>query len=276
MFEATTSPSYLPTWVSGQAPLTSPIAQRRVGHPEVVVDLDPVRVGLDADRLQADVLDPRAAAGGDEDAVAAQLAAVVEVEHVVVAVAARGGHFGAEHQLDPFAAQFLAERFAERRRFAGEQVRGAVDHGRRCRRAGSSPGPARPRPGRRRAPAGAAAPPSCWSPRASPRRRRAPAAPAPAARTARRRWRAPCGGRCGGCRRPRPRPARRAGRRRAAARCRVRPATFPGWCRSIWRPCSRARRATASTSTSALAAACRAPATASPGRSRDFDGMQAQ
>ncbi len=32
----------------------------------------------------------------------------------------------------------------------------------------------------------------------------------------------------------------------------------------------------ASTSTSALAAAWRAAATASPGRSRDFDGMQAQ
>ncbi len=29
MFAATTSPSYSPTWVSGQMPLTSPIAQKR-------------------------------------------------------------------------------------------------------------------------------------------------------------------------------------------------------------------------------------------------------
>ena len=41
MLAATTSPSYLPTWVSGQAPLTSPIAQRRSRRPQVVVDLAP-------------------------------------------------------------------------------------------------------------------------------------------------------------------------------------------------------------------------------------------
>ena len=65
----------------GQRPGAVDVADRPealVGDAQVVVDLDPVRVGLDPDRLQADALDPRAAAGGDEDAVAAQLAAVVE------------------------------------------------------------------------------------------------------------------------------------------------------------------------------------------------------
>ena len=54
---------------------------------EALVDRDAAGVGLDADRLEADPLDARPPAGGDEQPVAAQLAAVVELEDVVVAVA---------------------------------------------------------------------------------------------------------------------------------------------------------------------------------------------
>ena len=72
-------------------------------------------------------VDARAPAGGDEQAVAAQLAAVVELEDVVVAVAPRAGRVRAEDELDAVAAQDLAERLAQRRGLAGEQVLGALD-----------------------------------------------------------------------------------------------------------------------------------------------------
>ena len=91
MFAATTSPWYLPTWVSGQMPVTSPIAHSRSPARRCASTGMPAGVGLDADRLQADPLDPRPPAGGDQQAVAAQLAAVVELQHVVLAVAPRGG-----------------------------------------------------------------------------------------------------------------------------------------------------------------------------------------
>ena len=92
------------------------------------VDRDAVRVGLDADRLQADAVDARAPAGRDEQAVAAQLAPVVELEDVVVAArAARAGRVHAEHELDAVAAQDLAERLAQRRGLAREHVLAALD-----------------------------------------------------------------------------------------------------------------------------------------------------
>src|SRR5215211_7040962 len=84
-------------------------------------------VGFDADGLQPDLVDPRASAGGDEQAVAAQLAAVAELEDVVLAGAARGGHVRAEDELDAVAAQHLAERLAQRRGLAREHALGAVD-----------------------------------------------------------------------------------------------------------------------------------------------------
>ena len=46
---------------------------------QVRVDRDPVRVGLDADRLEADLADARAASGRHEHMVAAQLATVLEL-----------------------------------------------------------------------------------------------------------------------------------------------------------------------------------------------------
>ena len=127
MFAATTSPWYLPTWVSCQMPLTSPIAHRRSPARQPGVDRDPVAVGLDADRLQADPVDARAPAGGDEQTVAPQLAAVVELEDVVVALAPRGGRVHSERELDAVAAQHLAERLAQRRRLARKHVLASLD-----------------------------------------------------------------------------------------------------------------------------------------------------
>ena len=236
MFAATTRALVLAD--VGQLPDAGDVADRPqpLGHAQVRVDRDAVGVGLDADRLQADPLDARAPAGGDEQAVAAQLAAVVELEDVVVAVAARRGRLHAERELDPVAAQHLAERLAERCGLAGEHVRGALDERRPRRRGGERPAPARRRPGRRRARAGAAGRPSCRSPRGSSRRRRARAGPGPAARTGRRRSRARRARPCGGRRRPRPRRRRRGGRCRAAGRCRCRRASAPGRRRSTRRP----------------------------------------
>ena len=70
---------------------------------QVRVDRDAVRAGRDADRLQAEPVHARAPAGGDEQAVAAQLAAVVERQDVVLAVAPRGGRVHAQEQLDAVA-----------------------------------------------------------------------------------------------------------------------------------------------------------------------------
>jgi hypothetical protein len=50
-----------------------------LGRAQVRVDGDPVGVRLDADRLQTEPADARAAAGRDEQAVAAQLAPIVEL-----------------------------------------------------------------------------------------------------------------------------------------------------------------------------------------------------
>src|SRR3954463_13785544 len=84
------------------------------------VDRYPAGVGLDADGVEADALDARATPGGDEDAIAAQLAAVVEREDVVVAIAARLGRVDAQVELDPVAAQRPREGLAERGRLGGQ------------------------------------------------------------------------------------------------------------------------------------------------------------
>ena len=67
------------------------------------------------------------AAGGDQQPVAAQLAAVVQDQHVVLAVAPGGGRLRAEGELDPVPAQHLAERLAQRRRLAGQHPVAAGD-----------------------------------------------------------------------------------------------------------------------------------------------------
>src|SRR3954462_8600625 len=139
MLAATTSPSYSPTCVSGQTPVTSPIAQRRSparrrastsmprGSTSIPTVSSPMPSPPGRRALQPDALDARAAARRDEDAVAAQLGAVLEREDVVVAVAARRARVDAEVQLDPVAAQCLSERLAARLRLGGQHPRGALD-----------------------------------------------------------------------------------------------------------------------------------------------------
>ena len=58
---------------------------------QVRVDRDAVRIGLDADRLQAEPLDAGTPAGGDEQAITTQLAATVDRQDVVFAIAPRRG-----------------------------------------------------------------------------------------------------------------------------------------------------------------------------------------
>ena len=75
----------------GQRPQPGDVPDRPepLARAQVRVDRDSVGVGLDPDGLQAHPADPRAAARRDEQPVAAQLATVVELEDVVVAVASR-------------------------------------------------------------------------------------------------------------------------------------------------------------------------------------------
>jgi hypothetical protein len=98
----------------------------------VRVDWDAVRVRLHADALQADPADARTPAGGDEQLLAAQLAPVVELEHVLLALALapRRARVRREDQLDAFVAKHFAERLAQRSRLAREQVVGHVDYDR--------------------------------------------------------------------------------------------------------------------------------------------------
>ena len=129
-------------------------------------------------------VDPRAPAGGDEQAVAAQLAAVVELEHVVLAVAPRGRRLRAERRAR--CRRGAAPRRAPR---PAARARGRARARRRRRapprrRGGARPAPSRRRPARRRGRAAGAGRPSSRSPRGSSRRRRARAGPGSAARSA--------------------------------------------------------------------------------------------
>ena len=232
------SPWYLPVVVNGQMPVTSPIAQRPSPARSCASTGMPVRVGVDADGLEPDAVDPRPATGRDEQAVAPQLGAVVERRgrsrrrRVAPRVALH-----AEHQLDAVATEDLAERLAQRRGLVGEHALGARRRAPPRRRGGARPGPSRRRPDRRRGSAGGG------GPRSSPVTSRFVHTPSSSRRPG-------TGGtigvragghddvprRCAARRRPRPRRARRAGRRRAAGRCRGRSATSRRSCRCGSRP----------------------------------------
>ena len=93
---------------------------------QVRVDREAVRAGLDADRLQA-VGHPRAPAGGQQQAVAAQFAAVLEGQHIVLALAPGGGGVHAQVELDAVPPQCLAEGLAQRRGLPGQHVPGPLD-----------------------------------------------------------------------------------------------------------------------------------------------------
>src|SRR5512132_1934215 len=96
MFAATTSPSYSPTWVSGQMPVTSPIAQRR--SPARMYSSTRIPWGL---------------------------ASTPTVSRPIPSP--RGGGVLPEPQLDSVLAQGLAERRAQRRSLARQHAVGALD-----------------------------------------------------------------------------------------------------------------------------------------------------
>src|SRR6266568_5117651 len=109
MFAATMSPSYSPTWVSGQMPLTSPIAHSRSParrYSSTRIPRGPASTTT--------VSRPIPCTRGRRP-VATLLGAITELEHVLLAVAPRGGGVHAEHQLDAVPAQGLTEPLAERR-----------------------------------------------------------------------------------------------------------------------------------------------------------------
>ena len=100
MLAATTSPWYFPTWVSSRTPVTSPMAHRPSPARRWVSTGNAVPVGVDADRVEADPVHAGAPAGGDEQVVAAHLAAVIEREDVVLGVAPGRRRLDAQDQFD--------------------------------------------------------------------------------------------------------------------------------------------------------------------------------
>lgn len=84
MFAATTSPSYSPTWVSGQIPLTSPDGPKPLARAQMLVNLDAAMgIGRYADGIQADPGHARAPTGCHEQPVAPQLRTVIETQDIL-------------------------------------------------------------------------------------------------------------------------------------------------------------------------------------------------
>ena len=112
----------------GQRPDPGDVADRpeALARAQLRVDGDPVAIGLDPDRLQAELVDSRTPAGGDEQAVAAQFAAVLELQDVVLPIAPRRARVYSEDELDAIVAHRLGEGLAQRRRLAWKQVLGTL------------------------------------------------------------------------------------------------------------------------------------------------------
>ena len=114
----------------GQRPDAGDVPDRphSLAGTHVLVNRDPVGIGLDPDGLEADPLDARSPTGGDQEPLAAHLPATLQFEDVLIALLPRGAGVRAEHQLDPVALQCLAEPLAEGRGLAREHPVGALDH----------------------------------------------------------------------------------------------------------------------------------------------------
>ncbi len=113
----------------GQRPDAGDVADRPqpLTCPQVLVNVDPFRVRLDAHGLQADSLHPRAPAGRHQQPVTPPVGPVRELEDVLIALPPGGAGVHPEHQLDPVAAQGLGQRRAERRGLARQHPVGALD-----------------------------------------------------------------------------------------------------------------------------------------------------
>src|SRR4029079_10534944 len=101
----------------GERPKPGDVSDRpqAVRHAQAGVDRNPVRIRLDTDGLETEVGDAWPAAGGDEQAIAAQLTAVLELDNEVRPVASRRGRVRGQHELDSLVPQDIAERLTERR-----------------------------------------------------------------------------------------------------------------------------------------------------------------
>ena len=97
---------------------------------QVGVNRDAAGVRLHRNGLQPEPVDPRSPAGCDEKPVAVELAAVVQLHDVVLAVSSRRGSLCGEHEFDALAAQHLAQCLSQRRRLPGQHVPAALDDGR--------------------------------------------------------------------------------------------------------------------------------------------------
>ena len=277
MFAATTSPWYLPVVVSGQMPGDVADRPEPVTGAQVRVDGDPVAVGLDADGLEPDAVDPRMPARRDEETVARQLGC--RRRRSGRSRRRRGAPrvaLHAEHELDAVTAQDLAERLAQRCRLVRQQV---VRRGRRARprlRVDARPAPSRRRRDPHRGRAAGAGPRSSRSPPGSSTRRPARADPgsaaaigsAPVATTTWSAvWRTPPTSTT-------PVPASRPSPRSRSMPRSVSHCSAPA---SVWFDTMKSRQASAAATSTSRSRPRRSPrGRPRPGRSSVFDGMHAQ
>ena len=91
------------------------------------IDRDASSVGVDADGVQSDVVDARAPTRSDQEPLATQLGAGVQVDHVLVVFASRCGRPDVEEHLDAVSAQHLGESVTEGSGLAREKGRSAFD-----------------------------------------------------------------------------------------------------------------------------------------------------
>ena len=108
----------------GERPDAGGVADRphAVGHVHAVVHRYPLLRGLHAHRLEPEPLGARPPAGGHEQAIAAQLVALRELDHELVPVTPDGRRVLAEAQLDPLRGQGLAQTLPQRLGLARQQV----------------------------------------------------------------------------------------------------------------------------------------------------------
>src|SRR5580692_5288047 len=97
-----------------------------VAEAQMSIDREAVRVGLNANSLEADAVDARTPSGRHEEVVAALLAAIVELQDVVIGITACPDDAASQHELDTVSPHRLGERLAERGRFAGDEPRRAL------------------------------------------------------------------------------------------------------------------------------------------------------
>ena len=237
MFAATTSPSYSPTWVSGQMPVTSPIAQSRsparryssTRMPWGSASTPTVSRPIPSTRGRR----PVATSSRSPRSVRAAVELQDDTRHRPAARRWRASRASARFR--PGAGPRRAPRPAARARgeARGRRPRRAPPRRRDAARSALSRRLRTRHPAR----AGGAGQPSCWSPRGCPRRPRAHCSPGiggtigsePVATTT-------CSAVCRTPSTSTDAGARPAGPCRAAGRCRGRPATAPGRRRSSWTP----------------------------------------